>query len=128
RVVIWRVDDSFWNSTTLSAAEQTMIETYVKHDGGFMMASMEILSRLGDVPFRTNVFGLSEFKTHDPFDFSCTDCDEDHGMPVLEGLPGDSIGAGVNVTMDYGAYPSLEEAGLFSDEADTFVAGTNAVP
>jgi hypothetical protein len=128
RVVMWRVDDSFWNSTSLSASEQTMIETYLKHDGAFMMASMEILSRLGDVPFRTNVFGLSEFKSHDPFDFSCMDCDEDHGMPVLQGLPGDSIGAGVGLVMDYSAYPSLEEVGLVADVSDTFIASTNAVP
>jgi hypothetical protein len=128
RVVIWRIDDSFYSSdNTLSGTEQTLIQTYLKHDGAFMMASMEILSRLGDVPFRTNVFGLAEFKTHDPLDTSCTDCDEDHGMPVLAGLPSDSIGAGVNVTMDYSSYPELQEAGLFADESDTFVASTNAV-
>ena len=115
-------------ANTLSASQQTLLQTYVKHDGAFMMASMEILSRLGDVPFRTNVFGLSEFKSHDPFDTTCTDCDEDHGMTVLEGLPSDSIGAGVSVSMDYTPYPSAEEIGLLSDETDTFVAATNAVP
>ncbi|MGZ5544354.1 MAG: choice-of-anchor J domain-containing protein, partial [Limisphaerales bacterium] len=129
RVVIWRIDDSFWSAdNSISASEQTTIQTYLKHDGAFMMSSAEILSRVGDVPFRTNVFGLGEFKTHDPFDTSCTDCDEDHGVPSLEGLTTDSIGAGVSVTLDYSAYPSLEEAGLLQDESDTFVASTNAIP
>jgi hypothetical protein len=138
RVVIWRVDDSFYKTgasdSTLSLSQQTMIETYLKHDGSFLLASMEILARLGETEFRTNVLGDGEFKTPDPNDpfADCPDCDQDHGMPVLEGLPGDSIGAGVRLTMDYSEYPTLVldpiAPDVGPDVSDTFTPTTNAVP
>jgi hypothetical protein len=134
RVVMWRINDSFYDSTTLTAAQQTMIEAYLKRDGSFMLASMEILTRLSASAFRTNVLGVAEFTTPDPNDpfGECPGCDQDHGMPVLEGLPGDSIGAGVEVGMDYGSYPVFELEPIFPnigpDLADTFTQATNAVP
>ncbi len=134
RVVIWRVNDSFYDSTTLSLPQQNMIESYVKRDGSFMLASMEILTRLGETAFRTNVLGVGEFKAGDPNDpfGDCPDCDQDHGVPVLEGLPGDSIGAGVDVQMDYSSYPIFELEPVLPnigpDLSDTFTPATNAVP
>lgn len=134
RVVIWRINDSFYDSTTLTPAQQTMIESYLKKDGSFLLASMEILTRLAGAAFSANVLGVGEYKTPDPNDpfGDCPDCDQDHGMPVLEGLPGDSIGAGVRLTMDYTAYPVFELEPIAPDVgpdlSDTFTPSTNAVP
>lgn len=134
RVVIWRINDSFYDGTSLSLAQQTMIEQYLKRDGAFMLASMEILTRLGSVAFRTNVLGVAEFTAGDPNDpfGDCMGCDQDHGMTTLEGLPGDSIGAGVLLPMNYDAYPVFELEPIFPnigpDFTDTFNASTNAVP
>jgi hypothetical protein len=132
RVVMWRINDSFYDSASLSIAQQTMIEQYLKRDGAFMLASMEILTRLGDSAFRTNVLGVAEFTyPTDPF-ADCPECDQDHGMPTLEGLPADSIGAGVLVPMNYDSYPVFELEPIFPDIgpdfSDTFTASTNAVP
>src|SRR5262249_17349184 len=48
RVVIWRINDSFYDSTTLTTSQQSMLDSYLKHDGALMIASMELLTRLGD--------------------------------------------------------------------------------
>lgn len=132
RVVIWRVNDSFYDSTTLSSTEQTLLQSYLKRDGALLFASMELATRMAGTDFRTNVLQVAEFTTNpDPFS-ACPDCDEDHGMPMLEGLPGDSIGAHVQLTMDYGNYPVLDFGGFVPDigpdVSDTFTPTTNAVP
>jgi len=54
-----------------------MIQNYLNGGGSFFMASMEILSRLGNVAFRKNVLQAGGFKQNpDPLS-SCADCDED---------------------------------------------------
>jgi hypothetical protein len=132
RVVIWRINDSFYDTTSLSVSQQTLLESYLKRDGGVMIASMELLSRLGDTPFRTNVLQVAEFVTSDDIFGDCPSCDADHGMPVLEGLPGDSIGARIELTMDYSSYPVFElepiAPDIGPDVSDTFTPTTNAVP
>src|SRR5436189_258844 len=77
QVVIWRITDSFYvQDSTLSSQEQNAIQLYVNGGGAFFMGSMEILSRLGDVPFRRNVFQVQQFVTNpDPFGGECTACD-----------------------------------------------------
>src|SRR5262249_62205383 len=77
RVVMWRVNDSFYDSTSLEAADQKTIRDYVNRGGAFFMSSMEILSRLGDVPFRREVLQVQEFSPNpDPLGGQCADCDE----------------------------------------------------
>ncbi len=65
-VVIWRLTDDIVNygvdadglpdptatNNTLNAQQQFMIQTYLNGGGSFFMASMGILTQLGDVPFR----------------------------------------------------------------------------
>ena len=120
-VVIWRTTDDALNygydqdglpdpsatNNTLNAQQQYMIQTYLNGGGSFFMASMEILSRLGDVPFRRNVLQVGGFKQNTSLLGSCTDCDEDFGVPEFFGLPS-SIAGGMSMTLNYSNYPSLE--------------------
>ena len=48
-------------NNTLNAQQQFMIQTYLNGGGSFFMASMGILSQLGDVPFRRNVLQVAGF-------------------------------------------------------------------
>lgn len=133
RVVIWRINDSFFETqNTLSQPQQTMITQYLAEGGSFMMASMDILSRIGDVPFRTNVFQVSRFIQHtDPFD-ECPECDEDHGAPSIEGADLDSFTSGIFTDLNYDSYPIYEFGGIIPDVgpdiSDVFAPTTNAVP
>ncbi len=129
KVVIWRVSDSIWTQSpyaTLDSSQQTSIQNYLNGGGAFFMASMEMLSRLGDVPFRRNVLQVQRFLVNtDPFG-TCTDCDEDFGVPAITGQPSDPITAGVSATLDYSHYPYIDFFDLGPDFSDTFLPGTNA--
>ena len=133
RVVIWRINDSFWeNANTITPAQQTVIEQYLDRGGGFLLGSMEILSRLGNVPFRTNVLQVAEFITHtDPFG-ECPDCHEDHGAPAVEAAYLESSTSGIALTLDFSSYPVYEFGGIIPDVgpdlSDVFVHTTNAAP
>ena len=133
RVVIWRLNDSFYELNTLSTSEQTLITQYLEGGGSFMISSMDILTRIGDVPFRTNVLQAAGFTFRtDPF-ADCPDCDEDYTVPSIEGADLDSFTAGIDSSLDYSSYPliDLEILGLGTigpDLSDVFVPTTNAVP
>ena len=133
-VVIWRTTDDVINyagtHNTLTPQQQSMIQNYLNGGGSFFMASMEILSRLGNVAFRKNVLQVGGFKQNpDPLS-SCADCDEDFGVPAILGAPGNPITDGVAVTLDYSLYPSFdfEEFAFGPDFSDTFTPATNAAP
>jgi hypothetical protein len=121
RAVIWRVNDSFWNyfydtdNSSVTPAEQTAITSYLTNGGAFFMSSMEILSRLGDVPFRTNVLHVGSFQ-------------EDIGIPFVEGVPNDPVTSGLSLELDYSAYPNNDDFGVPQDISDTIVVTTNAAP
>lgn len=131
RVVIWRINDSFYDAdNTLTLRQQQMLQDYIHRDGSLLIASMELLTRIGDTPFRTNVLQVAEF-TAPALGEDCPTCDQDHGMDFLEGLPGDSIGSGVELAMDYSLYPAFIIEDILQigpDFTDTFTANTNAVP
>lgn len=129
-VVIWRVNDDFWatQSDTLDSTERSAIEAYVNGGGAFFMSSMEIISRIGDVPFRANVFNVEEFVHNlDPFGEPCESCDEDYQVPEIFGGPGDVISSGVAASLDYSAFPSFNIApfSLGPDLSDTFTPTRN---
>ena len=129
QVVMWRINDSFNRSgDTLTAAQQSVIQQYLNAGGAFFMSSMEILSRLGPVPFRTNVLQVQQFLTNPNFFEPCADCDEDFGVPAVEGVETDPLARGFMASLDYSAYPDLEFLGLGPDFSDTFKPGTNAAP
>jgi serine protease AprX len=132
RVVIWRTTDDIINYTgtnnTLTLAQQTMIQTYLNSGGSFFMASMGILSQIGDVPFRANVLQVGGFLQNSDPPAPC-DCDEYFGVPSFIGVPGDPISSGMNVTLNYTDYPSFDD-GLGDvygpDFGDTFTPTTNS--
>ena len=121
-VVMWRTIDDIINygvdadglpdpsatNNTLSAQQQVMIQNYLNGGGSFFMASMGILSQLGNVPFRKNVLQVAGFKQNPDPPSPCADCDEDFGVPAILGAPGNPITSGMYVTLDYSLYPSLD--------------------
>jgi hypothetical protein len=143
-VVVWRIIDDIINygvdadgfpdpaatNNTLSAQQQFMIKNYLDGGGSFCMSSMGILSMLGNVPFRKNVLQVAGFKQNPDPPSPCTDCDEYFGVPAILGAAGDPISSGVNVTLDYANYPSLDLFDSFygPDFSDTFTPATNATP
>ncbi|MDB6036740.1 MAG: Fibronectin type domain protein, partial [Verrucomicrobiales bacterium] len=127
RVVVWRINDSFWDFTSITPQEQDAIQKYLNAGGSFFMSSMEILTRLGAVPFRNDVLQVQEFTSSSTG--GCTECDEDHSVPSVQGNTFDPVAPGVSVAIDYSAYPSdfIGET-IDPDISDTFTASTNAVP
>jgi hypothetical protein len=132
RVVIWRTTDDIVNyegtNNTLTTEQQTMIQTYLNNGGSFFMASMGILSQIGDVPFQANVLQVGGFLQNPDPPAPC-DCDEYFGVPSFVGVPGDPVTSGMNVTLDYSDYPSFDD-GLGDvygpDFGDTFTPTTNS--
>ena len=126
RIVMWRINDSFNRSgDTLTTAQQSVIQQYLAAGGAFFMSSMDILTRLGPVPFRTNVLQVQQFLTNPNFFERCSDCDEDFGVPTVEGAPTDPLARGFMAQLDYSAYPDF--LGLLGpDFSDTFKPTTNA--
>ncbi len=73
-MVLWRTVDDVINygvdedgftdpsatNNTLNVQQQFMIQSYLNGGGSFFMASMGILSQLGNVPFRKNVLQVGE--------------------------------------------------------------------
>jgi hypothetical protein len=121
RVVIWRVNDSLWGGlvgyTGLTPAEQTTLQSYLNGGGSLFISSMELLSRLGDVPFRTNVLQVQAFN-------------EDAGVEVADGSDNEAITSGISLPLDYSGYDSdfwqsLEQT---PNVADTLTISSNAVP
>lgn len=141
-VVIWRLTDDIINygvdedgfpdpsatNNTLNAQQQFMIQTYLNGGGSFCMASMGILSQLGDVPFRRNVFQVAGFKQNPDAPSPCDDCDEDFGVPAIFG--GSSVAAGISKPLDYGNYPAFDfdEFSFGPDFSDTFTPAADATP
>ena len=141
-VVIWRITDDLVNygvdqdglpdptatNNTLNAEQQFMIQTYLNRGGSFFMASMGILSQLGDVPFRRNVFQVAGFDQNPDPPVQCSDCDEDFGVPSILGAPA-SVASGMNVTLDYSSYPGFDDGfgDVFGpDFSDTFTPSSDA--
>ena len=141
-VVIWRLTDDEVNygvdadglpdptatNNTLNAQQQFMIQTYLNGGGSFFMASMGILTQLGDASFARNVLQVAGFiQNPDPPAPDPTG-DEDFGVPAILGAPA-SVANGVNVTLDYSSYPSFDDG--FGDVygpdfSDTFTPAADA--
>ncbi len=141
-VVAWRTVDDVINygvdedgfpdpaatNNTLTAQQQVMLQDYLGQGGSFFMASMGILSQVGNVPFRKNVLQVGGFKQNpDPLS-SCADCDEDFGVPAILGAADNPLTGGLALTNDYSLYPGFEfeEFSFGPDFSDTFTPTTNA--
>ncbi len=141
-VVIWRITDDEVNygfdadglpdptatNNTLNAQQQFIIQSYLNGGGSFFMASMGILSQLGDVPFRRNVLQVAGFEQNPDPPAPCSDCDEDFGVPAILGASA-SVASSMNMTLDYNNYPSFDD-GLGDvygpDFSDTFTPSSDA--
>ena len=143
-VVIWRViDDIVYygvdedglpepaaTNNTLSAQQQVMIEDYLAGGGAFCMASMNILSQLGNVSFRKNVLQVAGFKQNPDPPTPCISCDEDFGVPAIVGAT-DPLTSGMSIALDYSNYPSFDDwwGDIYGpDFSDTLTPGTTATP
>jgi hypothetical protein len=142
-VVMWRVtDDAVYygvddfglpdptaTNNTLNAQQQFMIQSYLNGGGSFFMASMGILTQLGDAPFRHDVLRVANFKQNPSRPFPCSECDEDAGVPAIFGGAG-TLANGMYQTLDYANYPSFDDGfGDFfgPDFSDTFTPSSDAV-
>jgi subtilisin family serine protease len=115
RTVIWRLNDSFYSTnSTLSFADQAALENYLEGGGSLMVASMQLLSRLGDVPFRTNVLHVQSFIA-------------DTGLSAVHGVDYDPVSSHLDVELDYTNYPydAIRQRG--PDLSDSIQPTTNAV-
>ncbi len=137
--VIWRTTDDIVNymgtNNTINPQEQAIIQDYLNAGGSFFMASMGILSQLGNVPFRRAVLQVGGFKLNPDPPSPCTDCDEDFGVPSVLGAPGDPVTGAMSIVLDYANYPSfnldfgLGDSTVYGpDFSDTFTPTTNATP
>lgn len=132
QVVMWRTTDEIVNyegdHNTLTPQQQAMIQTYLNGGGSFFMASLEILSGLGNVAFRNHVLQVARFDQNPDAPAQC-DCDEYFGVPMADGVAGNSISSGMGITLDYSSYPSFDDGfGTVygPDFSDTFTAGNAA--
>ena len=142
-VVIWRITDDVLNygvdadgfpdptatNNTLNAQQQFMIQTYLNDGGSFFMSSMNILSALGNVPFRRSVLQVAGFIPNPEPPLQNPNGDEDFGVPAILGARA-SIASGMNATLDYSSYPSidLDEFSIGPDVSDTFTPSSDATP
>jgi hypothetical protein len=116
-VVLWRFNDNPLSADTLSIPEQTAITSYLEQGGSVFIAGMELLTRLGDVPFRREILQVTAF-------------DEDAGVPSAMGVNLDPIANGISLELDYTLFdsPILQFLGQTPDVADTITLTPDAVP
>lgn len=117
-VVIWRLSDSLLGPTTLTPPQQAALESYVNGGGALFVASMELLTSLGEnSAFRTNVLHVQAFS-------------KDVGVSQVQGQDSDPISNGMHFTLDYSAYDNaiLASLGLSPDVADTLTLDSHAAP
>jgi hypothetical protein len=112
RVVIWRPEDL----ATLPAGLASGLSAYLAGGGALFAASAEVLSRLSpaEQAFRTNVLHVAEFA-------------EDVGATAANGIPGDPIGNGLAIGLDYQEFPDFGSLLDYSTFADTLRPTPDAV-
>ncbi|MDR3456505.1 MAG: S8 family serine peptidase [Verrucomicrobiae bacterium] len=143
-VVIWRTTDDIVyygldtdglpdptaTNNTLNPKQQFMIQSYLNGGGAFFMSSLNILTELGDVPFRQNVLQVGGFIENPAPPEPNPDGDEDFGVPAILGAPG-TLASGLNQTLDYTSYPIFDDGigDVFGpDFSDTFTPASGATP
>lgn len=122
RVVIWRYNDNplvtgLDPHNTISSPEQAALQNYVSNGGGLLVSGMELLTRLGNVPFASNVLQVVSFA-------------EDAGAAAAVGGENDVIASEMILELDYTDYDSdlLQILGQSPDVSDTLTTSSNAVP
>ncbi|MFN7140231.1 MAG: S8 family serine peptidase, partial [Limisphaerales bacterium] len=117
QAVIWRVPEFFGS---FSPGERTAVTAYLEQGGGFLLSTMDGLTRLGEsggASFRTNVLRVLDFA-------------EDVGASDVFGFNNDPITSGIDISLDYSPYedPWKELLGIPEDISDTLVIAPEASP
>jgi hypothetical protein len=119
RVVLWRPEE-------LQALVPGMVPamaSYVQGGGALFVASFDLLTRLKQMP-GTNDFAAQVLHVASSV--------EDSGANLISAVPGDPVGAGLVVNLNYDAFPSglfIDILGIsWPDGPDHLVPATNAAP
>jgi hypothetical protein len=117
RVVIWRINDNPLADDTINLPQQSALQGYVSGGGSLLLSSMELLTRLGDVPFRTNVLQAMAFS-------------EDAGVDQADGADAEDLTRGMVLPLDYTVFDSdlLQLLSQSPDVADTISISPDAAP
>jgi len=115
--VMWRFNDNPLSEDTLSLPQQAALGSYVEQGGSLFIAGMELLTRIGNVPFRRDVLQVEAFV-------------EDAGVPSAVGVELDPVAEGMSLALDYTLFDSdiLQFIGQPPDVADTMTITSDAVP
>lgn len=117
RCVLWRMDEI----SPPAASLVQKISDYVNSGGSLLITSMEAVTRLteaGTPGFIQNILQVQSYT-------------EDQPVTEILGAPGDPVGAGIDLALDYSPYAELlaflEFIGVI-DPSDWIVPTTNATP
>ena len=115
RVVLWRPEELQAPAPGLTAA----LTSYVNQGGSLFVSSFDLLSRLAEtqaLAFMTNVLHVASYQ-------------EDGGAFSLAAVPGDPVGGGKSIDLNYEAFPSgfiIDILGIiWEDGPDHLNAATN---
>lgn len=117
RCVIWRMDELFAPPVTLV----DKLAAYVTGGGSLLIASMEGVTRLteaGRADFNTDILQIQSYT-------------EDQPVDGIAGAPGEPIGSGILLSLDYSPYDELLALLTWfgvTDPSDWIVPTTNASP
>lgn len=117
RCVIWRLDE-------ISAPDPTLaqrVASYVTGGGSLFISGMDTITRLGEAGAMSFATNILQVQSHT----------EDVTVDEVAGFPGDPIGAGLDVTLDFSPYADLmaflQLIGV-SDPCDWIVPTSKAAP
>ena len=117
RCVMWRMDE-------ISAPDAQLaqrVASYVNSGGSLFISGMDTITRLGEAGAASLVTNILQVQSHT----------EDVPVDTVNAFPGDPVGAGINVTLDFAPYAELmaflEIVGI-TDPCDWIVPNPNAAP
>jgi len=117
RCVMWRLDE-------ISAPDATLVQrvaSYVNSGGSLFISGMDTITRLGEAGATSFATNILQVQSHT----------EDVPVDTVSSFPGDPVGAGINVTLDFTPYAELIEflqiVGV-TDPCDWIVPNANANP
>ncbi|MBI5383688.1 MAG: S8 family serine peptidase [Verrucomicrobia bacterium] len=114
RCVIWRISEL----ESFPAAAAQSLTNYLRSGGSLLIASMEALSRFaesGQAVLNTNLLQVQSYAVDQP-------------VYVVAGAPGEPVGAGIDVTLDYSPYDELLLLVGEENPSDYIVPTANATP
>jgi hypothetical protein len=114
RLVFWRPEELGPPPAGLTTA----LGAYVQAGGSLFVSSFDLLSRLtegGTTNFIGDVLHVASFQ-------------EDTGASSLAAVPGEPVGGGIALDLNYDSFPDLLGLINWPDGPDSLVAGTNAAP